>query len=84
MPASDHAAAAHASAADVISWVTSAGWETMATWLEGTSTVRSTGTGGGDVVAVGLQALDDAAPARAVGPCAVDEDALTGCSCIPV
>src|ERR1700757_199952 len=29
---------------------------------------------GGDVVAVGLQALDDAAPARAFGPCAVDEN----------
>ena len=27
----------------------------------------------GDVVAVGLQALDDAAPARAIGPCAVDK-----------
>jgi hypothetical protein len=27
-----------------------------------------------DVVAVGLQALDDRAPAGAVGPCAVDED----------
>ncbi len=30
--------------------------------------------GCGDVVAVGLQALDDAAPAGAVGPCAVDEN----------
>ena len=27
-----------------------------------------------DMVAVGLQALDDAAPARALGPCAVDEN----------
>src|SRR5689334_23117825 len=26
------------------------------------------------MVAVGLQALDDAAPARAVGPCAMDEN----------
>src|SRR6204780_1133876 len=30
--------------------------------------------GGGDVVAVGLQALDDATPAGALGPCAVDEN----------
>src|SRR6202023_3047776 len=30
--------------------------------------------GGGDPVAVGLQALDDAAPAGAVGPRAVDEN----------
>ena len=30
--------------------------------------------GRGDVVAVGLQALDDRAPAGAVGPCAVNED----------
>ena len=30
----------------------------------------------GDVVAVGLQALDDGAPARAVGPGAVDEDEI--------
>src|SRR5580658_1308777 len=29
--------------------------------------------GGGDVVAVGLQALDDAAPAGAVSPCAMDK-----------
>ena len=40
MPSSGHAAAAaHACDADVISCVTSAGWETMATWPEGTSTV---------------------------------------------
>src|SRR5690349_21512335 len=40
MPAPGHAAvAAQASAADVISCVTSAGWETMATWLAGTSLV---------------------------------------------
>src|SRR5690348_14871847 len=30
--------------------------------------------GCGDVIAAGLEALDDAAPARAVGPCAVDEN----------
>ena len=28
----------------------------------------------GDVIAAGLQALDDAAPARALGPCAVDKN----------
>jgi hypothetical protein len=30
--------------------------------------------GCGDVVTVGLQALDDVAPARALGPCTVDEN----------
>lgn len=40
MPApGDAAVAAQVSAAAVISCVTSAGWETMATWLEGTSMV---------------------------------------------
>src|SRR5690348_10923944 len=51
------------------SWRSST-WRSRAT---SSASAVSGNWGGGDVVAVGLQALDDAAPGRAAGPSAVDK-----------